>query len=115
MSAILIALLALASHPAQQAADGRLWSGDEVTFLVRPVPTFPENARSNRGEAWVVCAVKADGGFRSCEIESETPRGNGFGRAAVASMQRRARVAMSADGPSEGDRVRAHIGFRDGR
>lgn len=115
MSAILMALLAVAGNPAQQAADRRLWSGDEVTYLARPMPEFPERARSSRGEAWVVCTVTADGTFRSCEIESETPRGNGFGRAAVASMQRGARIAVSADGPSDGDRVRASIGFWNGQ
>ena len=115
MSAILAVLTAVAGYPALQAADPRLWSGDEVTYLVRPMPEFPARARSNRGEAWVVCTVNADGRFRSCEIESETPRGNGFGRAAVAAMHRGARIDVSADGPAEGDRVRANIGFWNGR
>lgn len=115
MSAILTALLAMASGPAQQATDRLVWSGDEVTYLARPMPEFPARARSSRGEAWVVCTVKADGTFTSCEIESETPRGNGFGRAAVASMQRGARIEVSAGGPSDGDRVRANIGFWNGQ
>ena len=86
-----------------------------AAYLSRPQPEFPVGARSSRGEASVVCVVTARGTFRSCLVETESPSGNGFGRAAVASMQRGARIKMGSDGPVEGDRMRATLRFWNGQ
>ena len=115
MFAYLMVLVALMNDPAQQAAAPRVWAGDEVTFLTRPQPEFPTGARSNRGEVGLICTVKAGGTFSNCLIESETPRGNGFGRAAILAVQRASRIEMREDGPLEGDRVRASIRFWNGQ
>ena len=114
MFATLMMSVALMSDPAQEPATPRLWTAGEVTFLARPQPEFPTLARSGRGEAWLTCTVTARGTFRSCQIESESPQGNGFGRAAVVSMQRGARIEMGEGGPAEGDRLRASILFWNG-
>ncbi|WP_324797437.1 hypothetical protein [Brevundimonas sp.] len=115
MFASLMVLFALAGDPPQEAAAPRLWTGDEVTFLARPQPEFPTRARSSRGEARLICTVTARGAFSDCQIETETPKGNGFGSAAMAAMHRGARIEMSADGPTEGDRVDVSIAFSNGR
>lgn len=115
MIASLTAVLVLVGNPGQQASDSRLWDGEDVAFLERPRPAFPMQARTNRGEVELICLVTARGTFRGCRIESETPRGSGFGSAAVASMQRGARIEMLVDGPAEGDRVRAKIEFWNGQ
>lgn len=111
----LVVVLALASHPSQQTATPRVWAGDKVTFLARPQPEFPDRARSNHGVVGLICTVTVRGTFNNCQIESETPEGNGFGRAAVASMHRGSRIDMRAGGPSPGDRVQATIRFWNGQ
>lgn len=111
----LLMLLGLAVESDQATAEPRVWAVDQVTFLSRPQPEFPERARYSRGEASVVCVVTARGTFGSCLVETETPSGNGFGRAAVASMQRGARIEMGSGGPVEGERMRATLRFWNGR
>lgn len=115
MTLALMMMLVLAAGPTQDAAEPRLWDAQEITFLRRPQPEFPTRANSNRGEASVICVVTAAGTFRSCQIETETPAGSGFGRAAVVAMQRGARIEMKSDGPAEGERVRGVLRFWNGR
>ncbi len=111
----LLMLLGPALEQGQATAEPQIWNLDQVTYLSRPQPEFPDGARYSRGEASVICVVTARGTFRSCLVETETPSGNGFGRAAVASMQRGARIEMGSDGPVEGDRMRATLRFWNGQ
>ena len=115
MIAIPVLWLALAGLQDPQAEAPRIWDGEDVTFVRRPVPEFPVDARASRGQVSMVCTVTARGGFRNCIVESETPPRNGFARAAVVSVQRGARIEMTPDGPAEGDRVRSSIVFWNGR
>ena len=115
MTLALMMMAVLATGASQDAPSPRLWNGDEVTFLRRPQPEFPTQATSSRGEASVICVVRANGTFRSCQIETETPSGDGFGRAAIVAMQRGARIEMKPDGPAEGERVRGVLRFWNGR
>ncbi len=115
MIAIPVLWLALASLQDPQAEAPRIWDGENVTFVRRPTPEFPVDARASRGQVSMVCTVTARGGFRNCVVESETPPGNGFARAAIVAVQRGARIEMTPDGPAEGDRVRSSIVFWNGR
>jgi hypothetical protein len=115
MIAMLLTFAVLSADPVQQADPSRIWSGDDVRYINRPVPEFPMGARTSRGSVNLICTVTARGGFRDCVIESETPESNGFGRAAILSMHRGARIELRPDGPSEGDRMRVKIGFWNGR
>jgi hypothetical protein len=107
--------LVLAGSPAQQPTEPKIWSSEEVAFASRPRPEFPQSARVNNGAVELICTVTARGAFSRCQIESETPPGNGFGREAVIAMQRGARIEMAENGPAEGDRVRATLRFSNGR
>jgi len=71
-------------------------------------------ARVNAGKVELVCSVAPEGRLHDCDVEAEHPRGQGFGRAAVASM-RDARMVVSPGGPRPGHRVRATITFWNGR
>jgi len=115
MTLALLMMAVLATGASQDATSPRLWNSDEVTFLRRPQPEFPTRASSSRGEASVICVVKANGTFGSCQIETETPSGDGFGQAAIVAMQRGARIQINPYGPSEGERVRGVLRFWNGR
>lgn len=105
---------AILSIGQEAPAPSRVWSSEEVSYLERPQPEFPMRARTNRGSVVLICTVTDRGFFTRCQVESETPGGNGFGRAAIASM-RHAQIAMPAGGPAEGDRVRGTIAFWNGQ
>ena len=92
----------------------RIWASDEVQYTRRPMPDFPMTARANRGRVHLICTATGTGTVSGCQIESETPAGEGFGRAAVQSM-RGARISKGQDSPAAGDVVRAQISFWNGR
>lgn len=70
-----------------------------------PMPFYPEVAMArgiNAGEAQLNCTVLPDGRLKDCRVVSETPRGAGFGAAALTSLQSarvsEATVAQAASG-----------------
>lgn len=111
MLSIMMMALTLTSTVEETVPTPRLWQSEEVTFVSRPRPYFPDRARTSEGEAWVICMITARGAFSRCWIESETPPGNEFGNAAAASMLQGARIQIPEEGPTEGEYLRAKIRF----
>ena len=54
----------------------------------RPRPNFPDGARVAWGTATLSCITAPAGDFGDCIVESEYPRGYGFGREALRSVTR---------------------------
>ena len=70
-----------------------------LTWIRRPGVDFPSNDFA-RGFSVVTCMTNPDGTLRDCVVESEHPRGGGFGQATLRAA-RRARVGW----PGQDDRV----------
>ena len=70
-----------------------------MTWTRRPGVQFPSNGFA-RGFSVVTCMTNPDGTLRDCVVESEHPRGGGFGQATLRAA-RRARVGW----PGEDDRL----------
>lgn len=110
---IAVFMFALAVAP-QTSEPPRIWAQDEVQYTRRPMPDFPMSARANRGQVYLICTATGRGTVSGCQIESETPAGEGFGRAAVQSM-RGARISKDQDSPAAGDLFHAKILFWNGQ
>jgi protein TonB len=86
-----------------------------VTWTQHPAPMYPAVAAANgvgSGTVTLSCMVQPDGSASGCAILSETPEGQGFGEAALASMERaRFSPAMLATA-TPGVRARFTIRFR---
>lgn len=67
-----------------------------ITWATLPVPPFPDEASSRAATVKLTCMVEPGGELRSCRVLEESPRFQGFGRAAVQSA-RGARVARIDD------------------
>lgn len=106
--------LALALGGIAPAPTGRVWDAGQAPYTRRPEPEFPMRARSNRGRVELICDVVVGGRMQRCQIVSAEPAGQGFERAAEASM-RDGRLATGEGSPKPGDRIRAVIGFWNGR
>lgn len=79
---VLFALLSLSLSP----QDAPAAPTPPVTELSEGVVTA-----AREGQVTLECMVRPDGNLRDCRVVSETPRGAGFGRAAL-SAARRTRV-----------------------
>lgn len=105
--------------------DGRQPGVELTTYVVKPIwiagPTradvlaaYPPKALAKRlaGQALIDCRVTRDGGVADCRAVSESPGGQGFGRAA-ASLGVRLRTALpdGAEGFARGVRIRAPVAF----
>jgi TonB family protein len=64
-----------------------------IIWAAMPTPYFPPNATARSATVKLSCVVEPDGGLNDCRILEESPRMQGFGRAAVQSANR-ARVAQ---------------------
>lgn len=49
----------------------------------RVSPQYPSPTQSTEGQARLLCQIRANGRLHNCEIESEAPPGNGFGKAVM--------------------------------
>ena len=58
---------------------------------------------AREGRVTLECVIRPDGGLRDCRVISESPRGAGFGRAALDAASRTRRSVLGAGG---GGRVR---------
>ena len=58
---------------------------------------------TREGRVTLECVIRPDGGLRDCRVISESPRGAGFGRAALDAASRTRRSVLGAGG---GGRVR---------
>ena len=82
-------------------------SGDQL------MRAYPDRAleRGLAGAATLNCMVEANGTVSGCSIISETPEGNGFGRAAQ-QLSRHFRInPRTVDGAAEGSRVSINLRF----
>ena len=91
---------------------------ESVAFLQDPIwasaPTFedmaaawPEKAKGESGHVSMRCGFTREGTLRRCEVLTEMPRGQGFGKAARTVLASRFRLRMS---PDAADRVsKAHV------
>ncbi|WP_366513462.1 TonB family protein [uncultured Brevundimonas sp.] len=98
----------------QKAALRSLTSALGLALIVSACTTVPEATLDQRyagtGVVTLECAVAPDGAVGECRVLSETPPGQGFGRAAVEGAQR-ARL-----NPRSGDaKVRFTIRFEEGK
>ena len=91
-----------ADRPVWVSPDGSLIG---LRWERRPAPTYPSEARNRNvaaGRVVLTCVVQAEGRVGDCEVESEQPRGYGFGEATLDGV-RRARVATDMpDQPEAG-------------
>ena len=71
-----------------------------VMWKTLPSPSWPHSAGGVNGTVVLTCIGQPDGAVGECEIESEQPRVDGFGRAALAGM-RSARLRVLPGGPTE--------------
>jgi protein TonB len=73
---------------------------------------FPDHARQDQGLVSIVATVLASGAIAKLEIESETPRGEGFANAARACLGRRKFTpALDRQGSPTGARTRINLRF----
>lgn len=75
---------------------------------------YPKKAQEERvsGKAWMTCAVTAQGVLRDCVIDLETPRGWGFGEAALGLASFFLMKPKTVDGePVDGGEVTVPINF----
>lgn len=105
-----------ASNPATQLAAppaaSILWTRRPTSQSVGAL--YPRQALRDRQNGFVTldCAVRADLQV-SCTVASETPQGEGFGRAALqVARDYRARATMSNGASSVGARSRIQVNFR---
>lgn len=71
-----------------------------VMWEVLPRPIWPESSGVVNGTVVLTCLAQPDGSVDGCEIESEQPRVDGFGRAALLGL-RSARIRVLPGTPSE--------------
>lgn len=110
---LMLAIALLLTGQASEVSDQEIWS-EPYELARRPQPTFPDQARVNGGHVDLVCVVAAEGRVNNCEVLAERPAGQGFGRAAIASM-RQARIVVDPNGPQPGTRIKAKISFWNGQ
>lgn len=67
---------------------------------------------ANEGTVVVECRANPDGSLKDCIIISETPRGQGFGRAALQSTRRSRLSASSVEAAGADATVRFTVRFR---
>lgn len=84
-------------------------------WVRQPIPEYPELAMSRgieSGDVVLRCETLAAGEFGACEVVSESPRGAGFGEAALAAT-RQARVKpRSIDGFETDGMIQFTVRFR---
>lgn len=88
-----------------------------VTWAQHPMPMYPAAAAANgvdSGTAVLSCVVEADGSASGCTVLSESPEGQGFGDAALASMERAKFSPTLMETATVGVRARFTIRFRLG-
>lgn len=81
----------------------------------QPAPVFPERAAGRgieRGEVALLCNATASGEIGFCTVLRESPAGEGFAEAAVASMRQARVMPRSSDGIATDSRIRFTILFR---
>ena len=81
----------------------------------QPAPVFPERAAGRgieRGEVALLCNATASGEVGFCTVLRESPAGEGFAEAAVASMRQARVMPRSSDGIATDSRIRFTILFR---
>lgn len=86
-----------------------------VTWSRHPTPMYPAPAAANGVESGTVslsCVVGADGSASDCTLLSETPEGQGFGEATLASMQTARFSPDVLERSAPGTRARFTIRFR---
>ena len=86
-----------------------------VTWAQHPMPMYPAAAAANgvdSGTAVLSCVVEADGRASDCTVLSESPEGQGFGDAALASMERAKFSPTLMETATAGARARFTIRFR---
>lgn len=84
-------------------------------WVDRPRPNFPWRAtRNGAGEGVVVlsCAVTRAGFMAACEVVSENPEGQDFGRAAVAAAMKARVSPQVVDGEPTASRITFTVRFR---
>ncbi len=97
------------------APDGQVREISRVTWRQHPTPMYPATAAANGitgGTVSLTCIIEADNSASDCDVVSETPEGQGFGEAALASMEgaRFSETLMETTTP--GARARFTIRFR---
>jgi len=103
-----VAPVAMSEHitPADELRKQPLLLGDGCRGF------FPDQARPDRGQVSVIATVSANGHISRLEVESETPAGEGFGRAARACLaKRRFAPALDERGSPTGARTRVNLRF----
>lgn len=112
--AVFFVAAALWQEPPSAPPAARERTVDDIAWVRRPFPEFPERAiqaRIQEGEVRVRCNLTTAGRFADCQVTEETPRHVGFGPAALSAV-RRARFDPAATSPQPGDSYEGLIRFR---
>jgi len=65
-------------------------SGEQMSWLERPTPTYPEvalQAGIMAGRVYISCVAMPSGEIRNCQADSQSPANVGFDRAALRSLR----------------------------
>jgi len=65
-------------------------SGEQMSWLRRPTPTYPDaafQARVNAGRVYISCVAMPSGEIRDCRADSQSPPNVGFDREALRSLR----------------------------
>lgn len=94
---------------------GLVLTGQEGGQPAGPAATLPAvevSAPVNQGVVVLECRISRDGGPEDCVILSETPAGQGFGEAALASAHRSRLSRRDVQGAGPDGTVRFTVRFR---
>ena len=111
-------LIPVAPAPPEDSGAAREVDADGVApprWARQPAPVFPERAAGRgieRGEVALLCNATASGEVDFCTVLRESPAGEGFAEAAVASMRQARVMPRSSDGIATDSRIRFTILFR---
>ena len=111
--AVLFVAAALWQEPPAAPPSAEARNTDDIAWVRRPMPEFPERAAQARvweGEVRLRCTLTPAGRFADCEVIGESASGVGFGPAALSAM-RSARFEPVASGPQPGTAYEAMLRF----
>lgn len=108
------AVLTACNTPLERAEDADFEpEAPLISWEFHPIPSYPSDASSEAATVRLSCLVEPGGGLSGCRVLEESPRLQGFGRAAL-QVARRARVGR-IDGQeiTESRQITYTINFRN--